>query len=544
MKPIKKIVIVGGGFAGWYTAASFQHNLPGIEIVIIDSQHVAPIGVGEVTGFDAPVHYRKLLGCEEPTDVFRHTGAIHKFGTEEVNLYRDGQSIYTTKFPNLKVSSLKKYFQPFDEPDFYEPWSREPGDVGVILAWSIINQGLGKNFQEYTSEVSDMVHFIKNNVAPVVDGKLALPQKNSYGFQTDSEQTIQFLKDLVYTRDYSRFNHFCSSIVEVRTNQDTVESLLLEDGRVVTGDLFIDASGMHRVLMRTGINDSWKAVGDEYNNASWVMPTAYTDPTKEIRGSNTFFGEKHGWRFLIRLYHRMGNGYIFNSKFVDPDEVRKDFIASAGATRFVEPKLITWNPGHYTKPWQGNVIPMGISAWFIDPLDSPTYDMHSKAIEDVIAIIKNWDKEPEPREKYNHFRSISAEERRTRLDITFGMSHTTGPFWDRARANAVKVDALSKIRDLILEKRSDIESRLNWYWNHIYIRIAIASGIDMQDWKFPELTNEDRAMAQAYYDFTRARNQYISAQAWPNYYEWIKTAIFDGETSAEALARLNPRFAQ
>lgn len=544
MKPIKKIVIVGGGFSGWYTAASFQRHLPEVELVLIDSQRHQPIGVGEVTGFDAPIHYRKLLGVDEPKEVFRQTGAIHKFGTTNTSLFQDGQVIYTTKFPNPKVTSLKKYFQPFDEPDFYEPWSRKPGDVGVVLAWPTINKDSGKNFQEYTAEISDMAYFIKNNVAPVADGQLLLPQKNSYGFQTDADQTIQFLKGLIYTRDYSRFNHFCSSIVEVRTNDGLVESVHLEDGKVVTGDLFIDASGMHRVLMNTGINNSWQDAGNAYNNSAWVMPSAYTDPAKELRGSNNFFGEEHGYRFLVRLYHRMGNGYVFNSEFVDPEEVRKSFIDKAGATRFVDPKLITWKPGNFTRPWQGNVIPMGLAAWFIDPYDAPTYDMHSKSIEDVIALIQNWDNESDPQGKYNHFRSLGTEERRIRLDITFGLSKTTGPFWDRARANAVKVNALAKIKDLVLEKRSDLESRYNWYWAHIYIRIAIAAQVDMSKWEFPEITDADRAMAKAYYDFTRARNQYIAEQPWPNYYEWMKDNIFDGETSDEALARLNPRFSK
>ena len=542
MNPIKKIVIVGGGFAGWYTAASFQNHLPNVELVLIDSQKHAPIGVGEVTGFDAPVHFRRLLGVDNPKEIFKQTGAIYKFGTNAVNFYQDNQTVSWGKFPNLKVSSLQNYYQAFDEQDFYEPWNRQPGDVGVLLAWCALNKDTGKTFADYSREVGDQNFFIENPVAPISNGEMFLPQKNSYGYQTDAEQTIQFLKDLVYTRDYSRFNHLSNAVVNVNFEGDHVTSLELEDGTCIEADLFIDCSGIHRVLMKTGVNDSWQSVGDDYNNAVWVFPSAYTNPKEEVRGSSDFYGEDHGWRFKVRLYHRMGNGYIFNKNHVDPEVVRQHLIDVAGDTRLAEPRMIAWEPGHYTTPWQGNVIPMGLASWFIDPYDAPTFDMHSKAIEDVIGIIQNWGNEADPKNKYNQYRSYNTEERRLRIDLTFGLSKRSGPFWDRAREAAKKNNALQKIKDIILERRTDLEARLNWYWIHMYIRVAISAGVDMSEWPFPKITKEDQAIAEAYYKFTQSRNEYIATKEWPNYYTWLKDTIFEGKESAEMLAKLNPKF--
>lgn len=542
MKPIQKIVIVGGGFAGWYTAASFQNHLPEIELVLIDSQKHPTIGVGEVTGFDAPIHFRRLLGVDDPKEIFKQTGAIYKFGTNAIDFYQDNQTVSWGKFPNLKVNSLQNYYQPFDEHDFYEPWNRQPGDIGVLLAWCALNKNSNKTFADYSQEVGDQNFFIKNPVAPVSNGEMFLPQKNSYGYQTDAEQTVQYLKDLVYTRDYSRFSHLSKTVVNVNHTGNSVTSLDLEDGSTIEADLFIDCSGIHRVIMKTGVNDSWQSVGDDYNNSVWVFPSAYVNPKEEVRGSSDFYGEDHGWRFKVRLYHRMGNGYIFNKNHVDPEIVKQRLLEVAGSTRLAEPKMISWEPGHYTTPWQGNVIPMGLSGWFIDPYDAPTFDMHSKAIEDIIGIIQNWDNETDPRKKYNQYRSYNTEERRLRIDLSFGLSKRSGPFWDRARALAKKNHALKQIEDIILERRTDLEARLNWYWIHMYIRVALSAGVDMSDWSFPAITTADQEMAESYYKFTRDRNKYIATKSWPNYYEWLKDTIFEGKESSEMLAKLNPKF--
>lgn len=540
MKPIQKIAIIGGGFGGWYTATALQYNCPHVELVIIDSQEHAPIGVGEVTGFDAPIHYSRLIGVSDPAELFKQTGAIYKFGTNAINFYQDNHSVSWGKFPNLKIKSLKNFFQPWDEHDFYEPWNRQPGDVGVLLAWMILNRNTGKTYDDYQREVADQNYFVNNPCAPVLDRQLFLPQKNSYGYQVDADQTIQFLKNLVYTRDYSRFNHFKSPVVTVKREGSEVTGVVLEDGTEVNADLFIDASGMHRVLMKTGVNSSWTPAGDDYNNAAWVFPSAYKNPHMELTGSTDFYGEDHGWRFKVRLYHRMGNGYIFNKNFVDPEVVKEDFLRVAGETKLKDPKLIQWTPGHYAEPWQGNVIPVGIAGWFIDPWNAPTFDLHSKSLEDLINMIKNWDLIEDHRAHFNKSRALNAEERKLRLDINFGLSKRSGPFWDRCREMAKNNGTLEKLRDLVLEKRTDLEERLNWYWIHMYILVAIATGVDTTTWEFPELTYEDKNMVDAYFNYTKERNHYISRYTWPNYYEWLRNKVFNNKESHEMLAILNP----
>lgn len=540
MKPIQKIAIVGEGFAGWYTAVSLQYNVPHVELVIIDNQDHQPVDINEVTGFDATEHFGRLIGVTNPTELFKQTGAIYKFGTSAINFYQDNHEVSWGKFPNLKVQSLKNFFLPWDEHDFYEPWNCQPGDVGVLLAWLTINRNTGKTYDDYQQEVADQNYFVTNPCVPVVDRQLFLPQKNSYGYQIDANQTVQFLKNLVYTRDHSRITHLKNKVINVNKENNSITSLLLEDGTEVTADLFIDASGMNRILMSTGVNNSWVSAGEDYNNSAWVFPSAYTNPHMELTGSTNFYGEDHGWRFKVNLYHRMANGYIFNKNFVDPEIVKEDFLRVAGETKLKDPKLIQWTPGHYAEPWQGNVIPVGIARWFIDPWNTSTFDLHSKSLENLINLIKNWDLIDDPKEHFNKLQTLDANKRKLCLDINFGFSKRGGPFWDRCRQVSRNNATLDKLRDLVLEKQTDLKEQANWFWIDMYILVTLATEVDTSMWDLPELRYEEKKMAEAYFSYTKERNFYISRYIWPNYYEWLREKFFNNKESHEMLVVLNP----
>jgi tryptophan halogenase len=539
---IKKIVIVGGGFGGWFTVASLQHHLPEVEIVIIDSQAHATIGVGEATGFDGHLIFERLLGITDDRDFLRKTGAIYKYGVRAQNFYDNDVLNCWGKIHNYKLSSLTNFCNEFDYLDFYEPWNKQPNDRGMLLSWLSLNKDSDKNLNDMLMETTEQNCFLRNPWAPYTpNGKYLFRKKQGIAYHLDAEKTIGYLKDLVYTRDHSKITHISSSVNSIETSEKNVTKIVLENGTEISADLFLDVSGLKRVLV-SQINDSWVDSGNETADSAWVCPSRYVDPEKEIIGASEFHGEDWGWRFLIRLYHRQGNGYVFNSRLVDNEIPRQRLLEVVGNTRLAEPKLIKWNPGHYNQPWQGNVVPMGMSATFVDPYDAPTIDAHSKALEDLINLIKEG--ATNACEKYNKLRSITGEERQLRMDLTFGLSKRTGGFWDRYREKAKQENFVKEIKQLILEQRTDLESRLPWYWHHMYIRIARGTGLDVADWEFPELSSADQSMLQAFFEYTRQRNLFIQSQSWPNYYQWLKENIYDGLSSLEILEELNPGLAK
>lgn len=543
---IKKIVILGGGFAGWYAAGSLQHCLPDIDITVIDSQQHPQLGVGEATGFDAPLNFRRLMGLENDHEFMRRTGAIYKFGIEAHNFWKDDTTHYYNKFHNLKISSLTQFFNNFEYPEFCEPWSEKPGDVGTVDTWLALNSSRKKSYKDFVEETGDVSQFVANPWAPYTDaskgdGRFVLRNVDGWSYLFDAERTSAYFKEVVLARNKGNVSHISSPLQQVIQDDTTgdVVGLILENQQQVDADLFIDCTGFNRALV-SKVNNSWVDAGEEFNHAAWAAPTGYTDPARELSGATQFFGQDWGWRFRIRLYHRIGNGYIFNPTMVDPDTIRNEFINAIGGEHklLADPKLIKWRPGQYKQPWQHRVIPLGISGGLIDPFDSPTFDIQSRSLEQLIRMIKT---DQLDQIEYNKMYDLVSQERDLRLMLSFGLSQRSGEWWESRRRIAKRDNYVEKLRQVIMRERKDLEQRLPWHWHHMYVRLCVINNIDTSSWNFKSVSDKDRKMAEAYFAYQKARNQYISESNWPNYYQWLKTHRFHDLPSGEILRELNPK---
>jgi len=524
---IKKIAIVGGGFAGWYTAAALHHNFPDIQLVVIDSEQHPRLGVGETLGWSAPYDWKRLLGLKDDRMLMWRTGAVYKYGITSTDFWQDHKSFSYGKFFNLKINALTKFYGKFDYPEFYEPWSKRTGDVGIQQAWMTINRDNKKNFDDYILEANESGYFTENPAAPVnAEGAYMLRPDEGYSYHIDAEQSAEFLKELALAGN-------CEHVRQIVI--DFQDGIVLEDGKKVTADLYIDASGFNRVLV-SKVNDSWHNLGSEYCNAAWVCPTQYLDPSKEMTGGTEIYGEDHGWRFKVKLYHRVGNGYVYNQNMTDDDIPLQKLLKETEGRRIAEPKQIKWSPGYYTTSWVKNVVPLGISAGFVDPYDAPTFDIHSRALEDIIAALK-LDSIETARNQFNKNQKLVVEERNLRLLFNFGLSKRRGTWWDSRRA---MID-MQQLEDIVNEQRTDIEGRLPHFWHQMYYRMSVACDVDRTKFKSTAMSDADRAIVEAFFAYNKARNQYISSQQWPNYYEWLKENRFNGHASHEILEQLNPK---
>lgn len=545
---INKIVIVGGGFAGWYTACALQNCLPNIQLTVVDSAKHPQLGVGEATGFDAPINFKRLLGFKNDHEFMRQTGAVYKFGIQTNNFWQDNSTIYFNKFHNLKLSALTQFFNQYEYPEYNEPWSEKPGDIGTLESWLVINKNSNKTYDDYIQETSDVFHFCANNWAPYTDadgpgdGRFVLRHEDGWSYLFDAEKTSVFLKDLVYQRNQGNLEHISVAVCDIEKNPDgSIKNLILEDNRKITADLYIDCSGLKRVLVKE-VNDTWMSAGSEFNNAAWAAPTMYNNPAEQMAGATHFVGEDQGWRFRIRLYHRIGNGYVFNENITNSNVTHDQFISAIGENNLLaDPKLIRWEPGLYNDMWKHNVIALGLSSGLIDPFDSPTFDLHSRALEQVIGMIKNNNVDVK---LFNRKHQEAAEERELRLKLSFGLSQRSGEWWDNWRAIALRDKYVDQLRDIITRQQKHLEERLPWFWHHMYIRLCIINKIDYSQWDLKSITPEDAEMAEAYFTYQRARNKFIKSRPWPNYYQWLKKNRFCNLTSQEILSELNPMLAK
>jgi tryptophan halogenase len=534
---INSVVIVGGGFGGWYTAAAFVHNFPNVQVTVIDSDRHPRLGVGETLGWSAPYDWRRQLGLKDDRMLMWRTGAIYKYGLSVNDFWQDHKSFSYGKFFNLKLNSLTKFYGEFDYPDFHEPWSRESATTGVQQAWLAINQHTNKTFDDYIAELNESSYFASNPVAPYNSRNNYVQRPaEGYSYHIDAEQTVGFLKELALKGNVT---HISSAVVGADLDNNGIKALCLESKHQVSADLFIDASGFARVLLKHTQNDTWQAMPD-YPNSAWVVPSRYQDPAKEMIGGTDIYGEDHGWRFKVRLYHRIGNGYIFDSNKTDPEVPWQRLIELTESTRFVEPRLLQWAPGYYKTAWQGNVLPLGIAAAFVDPYDAPTFDIHSRDLEDLFRVLKG-NNYTTAREDFNAQHRIVVHERNLRLLFNFGLSKRRGPFWDSRRE--LVADKMHHLQSIVNEDNQTIDSRLTHFYHQMYFRMVMATNTDRSQFNSVDLDDADRDMAESFFAYNRARNKYIAQQTWPNYYEWLKENRFNGQTSEEMLQEFHPQWA-
>jgi hypothetical protein len=130
-----------------------------------------------------------------------------------------------------------------------------------------------------------------------------------------------------------------------------------------------------------------------------------------------------------------------------------------------------------------------------------------------------------------------------RLTFNFVLSSRRGPFWESRRELLNKNNLIEKLKDIVNDNRTDIDSRLSYFWYQMYYRMIIATGTDRTQFKTVKLTDAERDMAEAFFKYNKSRNAYIENQSWPNYYEWLKTNRFNGYTSEEMLAQFNSEWA-
>ena len=543
MMDIKNIVIAGGGFAGWYTAAVIRNKFPDIKLTVIDSDKHPRLGVGETLGWSSPYDWKNLLGLNDDRLLMWETGAIYKYGVTANNFYQDNSSYSYGKFFNLKVNSLTKFYGSFEPSEFNEHWSQRAGEIGLLEAWFAINRNNDKDFNDYIAELSETTHFAKNPWAPYdQDNRYILRPSEGWSYHIDAEQTVNLFKQIA-TTDNPNCTHISSAIIDVALSaDDTIEKITLENGAVITSDLFIDATGFARVLVGKLQNNKWRDMGSEFCNTACVCPTRYIDPGAEMRGGTEFFGEDHGWRFKINLYHRIGNGYIFNDNAVDPQKIMDHMVNLTDGRRLADPRFIRWTPGYYTQSWMGNVIPIGVGGHLIDPFDGPSFDIHSRALEDLVVSMTKDDAD-EARAYFNQSQNIVKHERNMRLIMVFGVGTRSGEWWQSRRDLYNKQSYAQDLIDVMSDKKKDIDSRLKHFWQQMYYRMYLASKMDRTKLAPIPISNEDAKMADSFFSYNRSRNDYIATQEWPNYYEWLKENRFNGLSSARILEKLNPTLA-
>ena len=355
-----RLVIVGGGTAGWMTAAAFASTFRAdqMRIRLIESSEIGIVGVGEAT-LPHIRFFNKRIGIDEQ-ELMARTQATFKLGIEFCDWGRVGDS----------------YVHPFGA------FGTRAGPVPFHHLWlRQAREGRAKPIEEYSLPI---VAARQNKFALPAENKDDIMSTFGFAFQFDASLYAAYLRTFAEQRGVVRTD---GKIVDVtlRGDDGRVESVKLADGSDVAGDLFIDCSGFRGLLIEQALKtgyDPWtkwlpcdRAVAMPCENAGRLTP--YTRAT----------AREAGWQWRIPLQHRMGNGYVYGSEFISDDEAAARLSSRLDGKALAEPRFLRFTAGRRRKPWNRNVVAIGLAGGFLEPLESTSIHLIQVAITTLIDYL-------------------------------------------------------------------------------------------------------------------------------------------------------------
>jgi len=380
---LDRIVVVGGGTAGWMAAATLSRYLDNgrRKVTLIESDAIGIVGVGEAT--IPPIrHFNGMLDIDED-EFLRETRGTFKLGIEFVNWGRIGDRYF---------HPFGAHGQDFHGVQFHHMWLRENA------------RGKGGRIEEYS--MCSIAAAAKRFGRPPPGDRSPLSHL-AYAFHFDASLYAAFLRKLAEGQGAIRRE---GRIVKVHRDSESgdVSSVELEDGEKVEGDLFIDCSGFRGLL----IEDALETGFEDWSH--WLpMDRALAVPTSNVTSPDPFTrstAHGAGWQWRIPLQHRTGNGHVFSSAHLEVDEAEKILRDNVEGEILAEPRLLRFNTGMRKKAWSHNVVALGLSSGFLEPLESTSIHLIQHGIAKLVALFPEKEISPVERDEYNRSMRVSYED--------------------------------------------------------------------------------------------------------------------------------------
>lgn len=403
---MQKLLIVGGGSAGWMTAALFGKLLGGrFDIELIESEAIGTVGVGEAT-IPAIKTYNELIALDE-NDFVRMTQGTFKLGIQFVDWWRKGTA----------------YIHGF-------------GVIGRDLGWLRCHQywldahrrGAARDFADYSiNSAAALANRFMRARPDMPDSPLG---QIAHAFHFDASLYARYLSTLARSHGVKRTE---GRIARVEMTDDgAVAAVHLDDDRRIAADLFIDCSGFRGLIIDGALETGW----DDWSH--WLpcdraiaVPCARTEPLTPYTRSTAL---ESGWQWRIPLQHRTGNGHVYCSRFIDDDAAEAHLLANLDGAPLASPNRLRFRAGKRRKMWHRNCIAIGLAGGFLEPLESTSLHLVQSAAIRLLKLFPDGGWDDATVAEYN--RQADFEWERTRDFIILHYAATErddSDFWNHCR---------------------------------------------------------------------------------------------------------------
>jgi tryptophan halogenase len=445
---VNEVVIVGGGTSGWLTAAALLSHAPNIKITLVDKEDPTPIGVGEATlvGFNS-----FMKDCGFGPEWISACDATLKGGIAFPDWGHDGNWVWHPFY--------------FLENEFGE---------SLCDNWS--NQ---KDFD--FKSILPLYHECSNN-------KIDLDRLDGYAFHLDCSKLVSFVSGKIK----DKINFISSSVMGVIFDGESVKDIQLNNGQTITADLYVDCTGFKTLLKRR--KDKVDLSGRLFVNTAVCCPVPYEDPIKEMVPYTRCDAVDHGWVWRTPIRTRIGSGLVFNREVTSVDEA-KDYFVKYWNNRIYKDnlKIIDWTPYYDRTMWYENVVSIGLSAGFIEPLESTGIQLIVEGINKVVNVVRARHYNEYDINFYNAWMQNLYEVCIDFVSMHYSKSQKDTKFWNYVRDNYVESESIKIYLDnLNTEEPSFMGNKRSIFGGANWIHLLLQFGYDIRTKTYKNLDHPSK----------------------------------------------------
>lgn len=436
------IVVVGGGLSGWLTALYAQYAFPDWHIGVVESSKIGILGAGEgsTPSFISLLKYLDI----DVQDMMVKTNATIKNGIRYIGWSEENPDYFHGFDPEFKTFNLSQKFHrphPYEEPPIF----------------SLFLENLYR--KDHIDQFNFMSRLSRYNKIPIDDEGNDV---SNYALHFDASLIAQYLKGIATDR---LIRHFDNEVVDIYRNEfGNVEQVILEDGNIINTDFVFDCTGLHRLIIKK-MEAEWEPF-DQYLPMKKAIPFPIEGKVFPHTGAVAM---NAGWMWQIPLQHRIGCGYVFDTNFISEEDARKELLTKYNIE--AEAPAFNIHPGSYKNIWINNVLAIGLSAGFLEPLEASSIWLFTRNLERFFRDKNNiYTDDQKIKDAFNNYALKDMKDTADFIRLHYTSDKRNTSFWQEVNNYKVS-DFLSELLEICQSRPLydyEIMGHARMYWDSYY----------------------------------------------------------------------------